>query len=128
MVMKSNETQLWLYSSLSDSGLKVPSIHYEWLGNLALPYFSSTPTHSSAENFSVIEKIDFSLLFRLDSDFVLKVSDFGLTRDIYDKDYYRIHDRSRGLPIRWMSIESIKESVFDTQSDVVRIFKKLFSV
>ena len=94
--------------------------------DLALPYFSGALTHFSAENFSFIEKTDFSLLFRLDSDLVLKVSDFGLTRDIYDKDYYRIQDRSRGLPIRWMSIESIKESIFTTSSDVVRIFQELF--
>ena len=66
--------------------------------------------------------------YRLDSDLALKVSDFGLTRDVYVKDYYRIEDKSRGLPIRWMSIESIKESIFTTHSDVVRIFRTQLQV
>ena len=88
----------------------------------------------SAENphsfaiFLVLSKRQISFLFRLDSDLVLKVSDFGLTRDVYDKDYYRIEDKSRGLPIRWMSIESIKESIFTTHSDVVRIFRTLLGL
>ena len=65
------------------------------------------------------------LFFRLDSNLVVKVSDFGLTRDVYNQDYYRIEDKSRGLPIRWMSIESIIESIFTIQTDVVRLKDKL---
>ena len=36
--------------------------------------------------------------------------------------------KNRGLPIRWMSIESIKESIFTTSSDVVRILQELSHV
>ena len=92
--------------------------------NLSVLYYGtldwSTENPLSFAIFGVIKKTDI-FHFRLDSDLVLKVSDFGLTRDVYDKDYYRIEDKSRGLPIRWMSIESIKESIFTTHSDVVGI-------
>jgi len=44
-------------------------------------------------------------------------ADFGMTRDIYTTDYYRLN--SRGLmPIRWMAPESIVDLIFTTQSDV----------
>ncbi|XP_077974571.1 insulin-like growth factor 1 receptor isoform X2 [Styela clava] len=48
---------------------------------------------------------------------VVKIGDFGLTRDVYETDYYR--KDSRGLlPIRWMAPESLRDGVFDSQSDV----------
>jgi len=48
---------------------------------------------------------------------VVKVGDFGMARDIYERDYYR--KQSRGLlPVRWMAPESIRDGKFTTQSDV----------
>ena len=54
------------------------------------------------------------------SKYVCLVSaDFGMTRDIYMTDYYRLNSGSRALmPIRWMAPESIVELIFTTQSDV----------
>ena len=56
---------------------------------------------------------------RIDENFVVKVADFGLSRDLYSKDYYRISDDSCPLPIRWMAPESTLRRVFLLQSDMV---------
>lgn len=44
-------------------------------------------------------------------------ADFGMTRDIYETDYYRKGGKGL-LPVRWMSPESLKDGVFTTNSDV----------
>ena len=47
-----------------------------------------------------------------------KVADFGLTRDVYVADYYRIgHDTP--LPVKWLAPESLIDKMFTTESDVV---------
>ncbi|NXY26259.1 IGF1R factor, partial [Atrichornis clamosus] len=43
--------------------------------------------------------------------------DFGMTRDIYETDYYRKGGKGL-LPVRWMSPEALKDGIFNTQSDV----------
>ncbi|KAJ8271980.1 hypothetical protein COCON_G00108390 [Conger conger] len=50
-------------------------------------------------------------------DFTVKIGDFGMTRDIYETDYYRKGGKGL-LPVRWMSPESLKDGVFTTTSDV----------
>lgn len=50
---------------------------------------------------------------------VVKVADFGLSRDIYEKDYYRVSNSRRPLPIKWMAIESLEAGIFSSKSDVV---------
>uniref|UniRef100_H3D2Z2 Tyrosine-protein kinase receptor n=1 Tax=Tetraodon nigroviridis TaxID=99883 RepID=H3D2Z2_TETNG len=51
-------------------------------------------------------------------DFTVKIgADFGMTRDIYETDYYRKGGKGL-LPVRWMSPESLKDGVFTTNSDV----------
>ncbi|XP_061577898.1 insulin-like growth factor 1a receptor [Cololabis saira] len=50
-------------------------------------------------------------------DFTVKIGDFGMTRDIYETDYYRKGGKGL-LPVRWMSPESLKDGVFTTMSDV----------
>ncbi|XP_049290763.1 tyrosine-protein kinase transmembrane receptor Ror isoform X2 [Anopheles funestus] len=47
----------------------------------------------------------------------VKISDFGLSRDIYSSDYYRVQSKSL-LPVRWMPSESILYGKFTTESDV----------
>ncbi len=58
-------------------------------------------------------------LSRLDSNLLLKISDFGLSRNVEEKEYYRIEEGTQELPIRWMSPESVDKNVFTTKSDVV---------
>ena len=47
----------------------------------------------------------------------VKISDFGLSRDIYAADYYRVQSKSL-LPVRWMPPESILYGKFTSESDV----------
>ena len=61
-------------------------------------------------------------IVRLDGNFVLKISDFGLTRK-NDQEYGNNVDKSkeddRATPVRWMSIEAIEFREFTMKSDVV---------
>ncbi|KAG8180786.1 hypothetical protein JTE90_012965 [Oedothorax gibbosus] len=50
-------------------------------------------------------------------DLTVKIGDFGMTRDIYETDYYRKGGKGL-LPVRWMSPESLKDGIFDSQTDV----------
>ncbi|XP_041424918.1 insulin receptor isoform X1 [Xenopus laevis] len=50
-------------------------------------------------------------------DYAVKIGDFGMTRDIYETDYYRKGGKGL-LPVRWMSPESLKDGVFTAFSDV----------
>lgn len=53
----------------------------------------------------------------LGDDLRVCVADFGLSRKIYDSNYYRQKEAIR-VPIKWMAIESLSESVYTTKSDV----------
>ncbi|XP_066469049.1 macrophage-stimulating protein receptor [Tiliqua scincoides] len=55
----------------------------------------------------------------LDETFTVKVADFGLARDVFDKEYYSIqHQRRAKLPVKWMALESLQTQKFTTKSDV----------
>lgn len=53
----------------------------------------------------------------LDDTYTVKISDFGLSRDVY---YDNIYCKMTGgkLPLRWMALESMTHQVYTTQSDV----------
>ncbi|KAG8436181.1 hypothetical protein GDO86_007329 [Hymenochirus boettgeri] len=55
----------------------------------------------------------------LDETFHVKVADFGLARDVFDKEYYSVrrHKNAR-LPVKWMALESLQTQKFTTKSDV----------
>lgn len=62
-----------------------------------------------------------SRVFRLDESYTVKVADFGMARDVFDKEYYSVQDhRKAKLPVKWMAIESLQTQKFTSKSDVVR--------
>lgn len=46
------------------------------------------------------------------------MADFGLSKKIYSSNYYRQKVAIR-VPIKWMAMESLSESVYTTKTDVV---------
>ena len=51
---------------------------------------------------------------------VAKVADFGLSRDIYVSDYYKL-DHPALLPVKWLAPEALFDKCFTTKTDVVSI-------
>lgn len=50
-------------------------------------------------------------------DYVMKIADFGLARDIYETDEY-IKETVGMLPVKWMAPESLFEKKYTVKSDV----------
>ena len=51
---------------------------------------------------------------------VAKVADFGLSRDTYSSDYYKV-DHPALLPVKWLAPEALFDKCFTTKSDVVSV-------
>ncbi|XP_056662192.1 muscle, skeletal receptor tyrosine-protein kinase isoform X2 [Monodelphis domestica] len=51
------------------------------------------------------------------NNMVVKIADFGLSRNIYSADYYKANEND-AIPIRWMPPESIFYNRYTTESDV----------
>ena len=62
----------------------------------------------------------------MDSDLRVLVSDFGLSRDVYYSDYYRLTHSAR-LPIKWMAPESLRDRIYNENTDVVSTITSLMS-
>ena len=61
---------------------------------------------------------------RIDNNGVIKVADFGLSEEIYTKNYFnQFKDTNESgsvkLPVKWMAIESLHDGIFSEKSDVV---------
>lgn len=57
-------------------------------------------------------------IHRLGDDLRVCVADFGLSKKIYSSNYYRQRVAIR-VPVKWLAMESLSESVYTTKSDVV---------
>ncbi|RUS83028.1 hypothetical protein EGW08_009216, partial [Elysia chlorotica] len=53
----------------------------------------------------------------IDHGKVVKVCDFGLSRDVFHDNHYKKLTNGK-LPLKWMAIESLRDRIFTTQSDV----------
>ncbi|XP_065213200.1 vascular endothelial growth factor receptor 1-like isoform X2 [Planococcus citri] len=49
---------------------------------------------------------------------IAKICDFGLAKNMYYEEKYQSSNKTQVLPMRWMPIESIRDGVFSSQSDV----------
>jgi len=47
-----------------------------------------------------------------------KVADFGMSRDVYMSDYYKLGHHI-ALPVKWLAPEALFKKKFDTKTDVV---------
>ena len=69
-----------------------------------------------------------SCVYRIDTHFRIKITDFGLSEDVFERNYFR-QDNSSGevvkLPIKWMAPESLNDRHFSEKSDVVCKYNKL---
>ncbi|CAN9504638.1 unnamed protein product [Ophioblennius macclurei] len=50
-------------------------------------------------------------------DYVMKIADFGLARDVHHMDYYKKTTNGR-LPVKWMAPEALFDRIYTHQSDV----------
>ena len=72
---------------------------------------------------------DMPMCYRIDASFVIKVADFGLSEDIYARNYFRQGEQGENgessvkLPIKWMAVESLNDGMFSEKTDVVRIIR-----
>ena len=59
---------------------------------------------------------------RIDSHFVIKISDFGLGEDVYARNYFKQDKIAQGsvrFPVKWMALESLLDRIFSEKTDVV---------
>ena len=62
-----------------------------------------------------------NFVLRVDKFLSIKIADFGLAKDIYSTEYYRV-DKHTTLPVKWMSLESLLNGFFDEKTDVVCMY------
>ena len=70
----------------------------------------------------VVYHLHFSSVFtRIDSHLIIKITDFGLSEDVFVRNYFRqgTSEEVVKLPVKWMAPESLSDGHFSEKSDVV---------
>ena len=57
--------------------------------------------------------------YRVSENYLVKIADFGMSKDVYTDNYYRESSAEKPKPVRWMSIESLREGVYNSKTEVV---------
>ncbi|XP_067950884.1 hepatocyte growth factor receptor-like isoform X1 [Watersipora subatra] len=50
--------------------------------------------------------------------FLVKIGDFGMSKDIYTDNFYRESNKSKPKPAKWMALESWRDGVYDSHTEV----------
>ena len=81
---------------------------------------SFAPADNNNAKLSLQTVLSF-ITYRIDTNFRIKISDFGLSEDVYRKNYFRQGDCGEvvRLPVKWMAPESLSDGHFSEKSDVV---------
>ena len=69
-------------------------------------------------NFVTHSKYALTNHCRISDTLVVKVADFGLSRDVKETDIYKMKETTK-LPVKWMAIECLDRKIYTTASDVV---------
>ena len=62
-----------------------------------------------------------SVFTRIDSHLIIKITDFGLSENVFVRNYFRqgTSEEVVKLPVKWMAPESLSDGHFSEKSDVV---------
>ena len=72
----------------------------------------------------------FLYFYRIDTNFLIKITDFGLAEDVFERNYYRqgSNEEVIKLPVKWMALESLSDGHFSEKSDVVCFYNPILSL
>lgn len=111
-------SQNYVHSSSNDLGVYLCIQQYLLSNQLHVSMSTHMHTQEYLSGMKIVHRDLATRNVLIDKEMFLKISDFGLSRDIYsDSSYHMAHNKDR-LPVRWMAIESIIDRDFSVTSDV----------
>lgn len=89
----------------------------QWLSNIYGEYIGYVTLQEYIASKGYVHRDLAARNLLLDSDDTVKVGDFGLTRYLHADDIYVVQ-KSKRLPVKWLSVEALADLTFSTASDV----------